>query len=137
MNENINCKWCKRNFTSLSVLNRHQKTTKYCLKLQGITKNKNEVFLCNLCNHDFTTSSNLRSHKRKYHSKYKFLLKQKNYEIANQRDKYEKQIDEKQKEFQEKLNKKQKKCTTEINKLKTELIQIKEQLANKKGHKLV
>jgi len=30
----FNCKYCKKNFTSLGNLTKHQKTTKYCLKIQ-------------------------------------------------------------------------------------------------------
>ena len=56
----MECNFCNKIFSSKSSLNVHQKTTKYCLKLQG--KNEEKKFECEYCNKIFTVKINLISH---------------------------------------------------------------------------
>ena len=57
----MECNFCNKIFSSKSSLNVHQKTTKYCLKLQGKIVNENN-FTCEYCNKIFTVKQNLTSH---------------------------------------------------------------------------
>jgi len=78
----MKCNFCNKIFSSKSSLNMHQKTTKYCLKLQG--KKEELTFECKYCNKKFTLKVNLTSH----------------YGICK-----EKEINEKLKEKEEELKK--------------------------------
>ena len=55
----MNCEYCKKNFKSLSSLNNHKITAKYCLKIQG---NNIDNYNCNFCNKNFSTKSVLKKH---------------------------------------------------------------------------
>ena len=54
----LTCEFCNTEFSSRKVLKRHQKCTKYCLKIQ----NKDLSFSCVYCSSKFTTSTNLKKH---------------------------------------------------------------------------
>ena len=57
----VECKYCKREFTTMSVLKLHQNSTKYCLKLQ----NKQALtYKCKTCGFCFTIMGNLTRHQR-------------------------------------------------------------------------
>ena len=56
----MECNCCNKIFSCKSSLKLHQKTTKYCLKLQG--KNEENNFECEYCNKIFTVKQNLTSH---------------------------------------------------------------------------
>jgi len=55
----IECKFCNNKFKSKQVLKIHQKTAKYCLKIQGV----NFFFECKDCKKKLTTKYRLSSHK--------------------------------------------------------------------------
>jgi exonuclease VII large subunit len=57
----MECQYCKKTFSSKSSLNNHQKTAKYCIKLQN---NTNEIlcFNCDFCEKIFTTKQVLFNH---------------------------------------------------------------------------
>ena len=55
----MDCKFCKKTFSSKSNLSSHQKTAKYCLDLQG---KENENFECIHCLKKFTLSKTLNDH---------------------------------------------------------------------------
>lgn len=57
----MECTYCKRVLSTKSALNLHQKTTRYCLKIQGKTDIKGS-FICELCGKDFQNKSHLNSH---------------------------------------------------------------------------
>ena len=113
----MECKFCNKKFCSISSLNVHQKTTKYCLKLQGkIEENK---FECKYCNKTFTVNQNLTSHysickEKKLSDKFKDGNEQlqKNFEKETQqlRQEFEKEKELFVKELKQKEN--------EINELK-------------------
>jgi hypothetical protein len=54
------CEYCKKEFTTKGNVAAHQKSTKYCLELQG--KNLSNEFQCKHCIKKFTTQSNLNDH---------------------------------------------------------------------------
>jgi hypothetical protein len=55
----MECQFCKKQLKTISSLNHHQTTAKYCLKIQGKTDDK---FTCEFCKKVFTTKDNLRTH---------------------------------------------------------------------------
>jgi hypothetical protein len=56
----MNCNFCNKLFSSKSSLNNHQKTAKYCLKLQDNKEISN--FICEYCKKLFTSKQNLNIH---------------------------------------------------------------------------
>lgn len=46
------CIHCKSKLSSISSLNRHQKTTKKCLEIQGKINDMNNLFTCTYCTYD-------------------------------------------------------------------------------------
>jgi len=60
------CEYCTKELTSQVSLQRHQKTTKYCLKIQQ--RNNKEIkieqlnFVCEFCNKSFSSKQKLNSH---------------------------------------------------------------------------
>ena len=57
----MDCQYCKKTFSSKSSLNNHQKTAKYCLKLQD--SNMEIVnFKCEYCDKYFTIKQHLSNH---------------------------------------------------------------------------
>ena len=59
INQNIECKHCKNTFVSQTSLKHHQKTAKYCLKLQG---RKDKLYICEHCGKDISTKHRLYTH---------------------------------------------------------------------------
>jgi uncharacterized Zn-finger protein len=53
------CSICEKSFISKTSLAHHQKTAKFCLKLQG--KN-NELYSCEYCDKMLSTNNRLLSH---------------------------------------------------------------------------
>jgi hypothetical protein len=60
------CQYCKKQYTSISNLNYHQKTTKACLKIQEalLTSSSSIVIKCQYCNKDFSCKSSLKHHEK-------------------------------------------------------------------------
>ena len=54
------CQYCKKEFTTKGNVITHQKSTKYCLELQG--KTLSDDFQCKYCIKKFTTQTNLNEH---------------------------------------------------------------------------
>ena len=58
------CEYCKNNYYDKSTLKKHQKTSKFCIKIQ-IEKNENiniNKFICNFCNKELSTKQSLDRH---------------------------------------------------------------------------
>jgi len=90
------CKYCKNSFSSKSVLNKHIKTAKYCLKLRNVKSD--EKLRCEGCGKYSTTKYNferhiqsclqikyLQEHVKKYTSEID-TLRQQNSELTSQND---------------------------------------------------
>ncbi len=58
----MECIFCKKTFSTLSSLNNHKLTAKYCLKIQG--KNLLESFKCDRCDKIFTAKNTLITHEK-------------------------------------------------------------------------
>jgi hypothetical protein len=56
----MDCKYCKKIMSSLSSLNYHQKNTKSCLELQGVTLDKKVK--CEFCNLVLSSKTSLQRH---------------------------------------------------------------------------
>jgi len=58
------CDYCKNEFNNKSNLTKHQKTSKYCLKIQEQTKSKPEkiIFSCEFCNKIISSKQMLNYH---------------------------------------------------------------------------
>ena len=60
-----NCIYCKKEFSDKSTLVRHQKTAKFCLKLQKEQNNTDitvVTYKCEFCNKELTSNYNLNYH---------------------------------------------------------------------------
>jgi hypothetical protein len=58
------CEFCNTKFSSKTNLNTHQRTAKYCLKIQG-KDNDNENYICNICSKTYTQKKNLIIHQKR------------------------------------------------------------------------
>lgn len=58
------CNYCKNEFNNKSNLTKHQKTSKYCLKIQEQSKLKTEkiIFSCEFCNKILSSKQMLTYH---------------------------------------------------------------------------
>lgn len=111
----MECKFCKKTLKTVYSLKTHQKSAKYCLKIQGkkILSNK-----CKFCDKTFSTKQNLHTHltvcsekvsqntKLTYEERIKILLSSKDEQIAEknrQLEEKDRQLAEKDKQSEEKL----------------------------------
>lgn len=105
--EEFKCEFCSSIFKSNSTLNTHQKTAKYCLKIQNKVDDdkKSKLFNCEYCQKSLTSFQRLTIHEQKcviIDNKIRLKYQEKYEKIINkQRDKYEKML--KQHEAQNKI----------------------------------
>ena len=92
----MECTFCNKIFATKSSLNNHQKTTKYCLKLQG--KNQKDKFECQYCNKIFTIKTNLIGH----------------YVICKEKEIHDR-LKEREEELQKEFNKEKEKLEIQLN----------------------
>lgn len=145
--EQIVCEFCKHEFTNKSTLTLHQKTAKYCLKLQG---RENDSYKCQFCETILTSNQRLLSHeaccKSRQENENEVKLQKLNDDMKAQKQQFEKDLleqsqrfgremhrllqekDEMRTEFKKALSDKQKL----IDKLYGELVQILVQNKNNK-----
>jgi hypothetical protein len=55
----MECQFCKNVFSSTKILTTHQKSAKYCIKIQGV---KGKSFDCDFCTKNFTQKVDLQRH---------------------------------------------------------------------------
>jgi len=96
----MDCEHCKKTFSNKSNLRNHQKTAKYCLKLQN--KDINE-FSCKACDYSFTSKRNLKLHEISCINLIKIINNDK--------------IKQKEKECREKLKQKDIECEEKLKKI--------------------
>jgi hypothetical protein len=133
------CEYCKKEYANLSVLNYHQKTTNFCLKIQNSIKDKNEqindIFTCEYCKKEFNTKFKLISHhnnckqkdidelKKEYEDKLNEVRKEKDdlkKEYEDKLNEVRKEKDDLKKEYEEKFNDIKKELEKHIEFLKKE-----------------
>ena len=59
---NYTCIYCNKEYTSLSSLNYHQKTAKFCLELRQKQSTQQDFLQCIYCKRDFTIKQSYNSH---------------------------------------------------------------------------
>ena len=109
----MECCYCKKIFSNKFTLNTHQKTTKYCLKLQNTEIEKNN-FECNYCKKILYTNQHLSTHlnickEKEIYEKIQEQLKkqEKNYkdQLKKQEKNYKDQLEKQEKFYKEQLEK--------------------------------
>ena len=81
------CIYCKKGFTSKSILKNHQTSAKYCLKIQekvDVVHDDNENdnnYMCEYCNKNFTSNFRFKQHLESCLSKYKYIAKNNEIEL--------------------------------------------------------
>jgi hypothetical protein len=77
----MECEFCKNIFISVSSLNHHKKTAKFCLKIRNKV---NDNFICEFCNKILTSNHWLKIHKEKCCKNLNYILeKNENLSIQN------------------------------------------------------
>ncbi len=79
----MECQYCKKVISTAYKLKIHQETTKYCLKIQGVSPEP--LFLCKYCNKEFIMKSVYDRHVTSHTSNEKFMKYQQ--ELDELRDK--------------------------------------------------
>uniref|UniRef100_A0A6C0JMR7 C2H2-type domain-containing protein n=1 Tax=viral metagenome TaxID=1070528 RepID=A0A6C0JMR7_9ZZZZ len=72
----MECKFCHNKLSSKSALNTHQKTARYCLKIQGKTDIKGS-FICKVCDKNFLNNNRYKSHVKICKSNTKYIIENK------------------------------------------------------------
>jgi hypothetical protein len=100
----LTCEFCKKEYTTKSVLTHHIKTSKKCILLRGEKIESKELFNCEYCDFKTLTKFGLKSHLCK--NKTEFEIKQENLKLKTETKKIEKTIKllEKQIRTQSKTN---------------------------------
>jgi len=130
----MECQYCLKILKTKWSLKNHQKTTKYCLKIQG--ENECKKIKCNICQKTFTTKTNLGKHivnckKSKIYIK---LLENKNIKLLEENKNIKKELNQKYKLLEKELNQKYKlleESKLQINKLIDKLENVAVKAATK------
>jgi hypothetical protein len=92
----MQCDYCKNKFLTISSLNNHKKTAKYCLE----KRQKSVIFSCEICDKLFSSKYGLAKHsiscqeiyiniKTKLDKTYEIMLSKKDKQIQQLQDKLE------------------------------------------------
>jgi hypothetical protein len=100
------CEFCKKNFQTVSSLNLHKKSAKYCLKIQNSLQNKN--YICKFCDCNLKSKQALEYHEN--------ICRSKNNNIILE-------LEEKIEDIQKENNIKIKDLEDKIKKLETNLLE--------------
>ena len=83
----MECEYCNKTFVSKSVLIKHQKSAKYCLKIQNKNNENSEYFHeCDYCKKVFTRKYLFEDHNDKCLDRYKSLLKTLEEEVCTSKN---------------------------------------------------
>jgi hypothetical protein len=115
----FDCDFCKKKFSTKSILTNHQKTVKYCLEIQKNINKENvieKIFQCNFCNKTFNLNNTLKNHVNICKNKKDVIIQNEIQSIIKEKDNeiniFKIRIKQLEKELKEKNN--------IINKLETE-----------------
>ena len=94
-NVSLKCNYCKKEFSYQKTLLNHQKTAKYCIKIQkDLKENGNNPdliniknFNCEYCDKIFTSKNNLNKHTLICANRFGFIINKKDNEIKELQDK--------------------------------------------------
>jgi hypothetical protein len=100
----MDCNFCKKSFSTKGSFAIHQKTAKFCLKLQG--KNEESCFKCENCTKIFTQKTSLSDHTAICKERYKKLLDKKEEEHSSTIKRLELEIAKMKRSEKEKLKEK-------------------------------
>uniref|UniRef100_A0A6C0KFK2 C2H2-type domain-containing protein n=1 Tax=viral metagenome TaxID=1070528 RepID=A0A6C0KFK2_9ZZZZ len=100
----MDCDFCKKSFSTKGSLAIHQKTAKFCLKLQG--KHEESCFKCENCTKIFTQKTSLSDHIPICKERYKKLLDKKDEEHSTTIKRLELEIVKMKRSEKEKLKEK-------------------------------
>jgi hypothetical protein len=121
----MECNYCNKNFSCKSSLKLHQKTTKYCLKLQG--KNEDNKFECEYCKKIFTVKTNLISHygtckEKELNDNLEKLEEQLQKEFNKEKEQLQKEFNKEKEQLQKEFNKEKEKLQKEFNKERKDFV---------------
>lgn len=139
----LTCNFCKKEYTSLSSLNYHQKTAVFCKKIQlniSLTSNTGSIsnlntnantklvesneLKCNFCNKEFSTKFRLTTHLNICKERENNELKNNyNYEIDELKKQHSNQLEELKKE----INELTKEHSNQLDELKKEISSLKKE----------
>ena len=104
----LTCEFCKKEYTTKSVLTHHMKTNKKCILLRGETVESKELFNCEYCDFKTLTKFGFKSHSCK--NKLEFEVKQENLVLKTEIKNIEKTVKllEKQLHVQFKISEREK-----------------------------
>jgi hypothetical protein len=149
------CEFCNKEFKSISNLNYHKKTAKYCLDIQSKNNQeiKQDIHECNICKKQFNRNSILQSHLEKCKEKndlksnkeeilhLKKLLEEKDILLQRQIneldykdnliEKYKKELEQQEIKYQNKIEELDKRYIERITTLEKEIISIHEKYMDK------
>lgn len=114
----MECEYCKTKLTSLSSLNYHKKTAKYCLQLRNQNNNN---FICEFCRKGFASNYWLKNHITKCNKNFSYVL-EKNESLLKENDEFKKN--------QEKLETKIEEKDMYILDLKAQIKELQDKLEN-------
>ena len=99
----MECQFCHNVFSNKQNLNAHQRTAKYCLKIQG--KDAKVEYKCKGCNKKFSSSRNLKKHRGRCRNdaqnQENLLLKQEIYLLKNIVKELREQLEKIQKDYKD------------------------------------
>ncbi len=116
------CEFCKKEYSNIHILNNHQKTANFCLKIQNNInsnepddKNNIQLSTCHFCNKEFNTKFKLSSHLK--NCKHKELEEVKKY-YETKIEELSVELEENKKDCEVKLEENKKDCEVKLEELK-------------------
>jgi hypothetical protein len=111
----MNCEFCSKTFSTKSNLISHQRTTKYCLDIQG---KENKTFVCTFCSKTFSLNQTLQEHyqtcKQKKHNDIVKIIQEKD-KIIQEKDEYIAKLEARLEKFEDAIIESSKKPNTTNN----------------------
>jgi len=119
----MNCEFCNNQFSTLSALNNHKNTAKYCLIIQN--KDPKSNFKCRYCDKKFTSKYGMSNHQNNCKESYILVEPLKNENML-----LKQRLEDKEKQFQDTIGK----YENQIKELQNQLSNIAHTAALKPTH---